>query len=166
MTRRIEKPESTLGVEDLREYPVWEYIPGAQTRDETWVSPVTKLPVSDLRHRLVGTTLHLAAGRTVDALIGNIHLQNVRSTRHFMSVTVIKSDGGRFDLARYHDVDYARRGPSALAGFLALSVNDVFPLKYDISSVCTGIAEVLRAEIPSEPRERLTDKELMELALE
>jgi hypothetical protein len=166
MSRRIEKSASRLGVGDIREYPVWEYIPGAQTRDEACVAPVTKLPVSDLRHRLVGTTLHLAAGQTVAALLGNIHLQSIRSTRHFMSVTVLKSDGSRFDLARYHDLDYDRRGPSALARFLALSVNDVFPVKYDISSVCVGAADVLRAEIPSEPEERLSDQELMELSLE
>jgi hypothetical protein len=46
-----------------------------------------------------------------------------------------------------------------LAGFLGLHVEEVFPIRYDISGVAVGLDEVVRGEIPAEPAERLTGEE-------
>jgi hypothetical protein len=90
----------------------------------------------------------------------------LRRTRQFLALTVFggESQGG-FTLARYFDVDYERRGPAALAGFLGLRVEEVFPVAYDIGAVAVGLAEVIRGSIPSEPAEKLTEEELTALAV-
>jgi len=162
----MKKPISELTQDDLVTHPVWEFLPETEDRAETWLSNVSGLPVDDLAGRLVGTFLRLRSGQAVPAILGNITLQSKRQTEHFLGVTVFRDDGQRFDLARYHDVDADRRGPSALADFLAMSEADIFPMSYDISPVATGLPEVVSGEILSEPKERLTQDELMDLAME
>ena len=108
----------------------------------------------------------IEAGRPVLAVLGNISLQSTRQTQHFLTVTVFRADGQTFDLARYHDVDADRRGPSALAGFLGLSEAEIFPITYDISSVANGLPEVVSGKIDREPKEHLSAEELLDLAIE
>lgn len=122
------------------------------------------LPVQTLDLRLVGTNLQLADGSTAWALLGNVSLDNVEATRHFMTVSVHLA-GKWFDLARYHDVDYARRDAQALAQFLRKDVSEVFPIAYDIAAVAKGPKEVLQGEVPALARVQLEQKDLIRLAL-
>jgi hypothetical protein len=162
---KIAKPVSELDVEDLQESPVWEYIPESEDHDETWVGPINDLPVADLSGRVIGVQLHLANGDLRWGMLGNISLRDPKPTSHSLTVSVRGADGGWFDLARYHDVDYRDRGPSALAAFLGLAICDVFPIRYDISAVAIGHDGVIRGSIPAEPAERLSEEELIELAM-
>ena len=98
-------------------------------------------------------------------MLGNIDPTNPRLTEHFLTVSVFRSDGALFHLARYHDLDAIERGPAALAAFLGLSLKAVFPLSYDVSAIVTGLPEVVRGTITSEPRERLTRAEVIALAV-
>ena len=56
-------------------------------------------------------------------------------------------------------------GPEALAKRLGLRVEDLFPIHYDISSLCVGDSAALIGLIDKEPKERLTRAQLMELTL-
>ena len=160
------KPVAALTPIDLGSYPVWQLLPESDDHDETWACPAGDLPVDDLTGCLVGTTLHLSCGATVPAILGNVSLHNKRKTEQFLCVRVFRADGDSFDLARYHDIDADRRGPTALAEFLGLSVTDVFPMTYDISSSANGLREVVLGTVPCEPDERLPRDELIDLALE
>src|SRR5262249_22191245 len=114
---------------------------------------------------IVGAKLTLANGQIVPGVLGNIDLGDPISTEHFLAVTVFDASGGRFRLARYHDIDYSRRGPIALASFLGLPVSSVFPIRYDVSDIAVGDAECLRRIILEVPASRLSDEELVELAV-
>jgi hypothetical protein len=92
-----------------------------------WVRSVTVLPVSKVTGKIVGTPVLLASGREVWALIGNVDSTNPRLTEHFLTLS-IEREGKWFHLARYHDCDYAERGPDALAQFLGVPVTDIFPI--------------------------------------
>ena len=70
-----------------------------------------------------------------------------------------------FDLARYHDPDYERRGPRAAADFLGLPLGAVFPISYDISHLALGSRNCLIGQIPAELGERLTRAELIAMAV-
>ena len=153
-----------LTVDDLTRYPVWEMVDGANSGD-VLVKPVRRLPARTLRNRLIGTNLLFADGSTAWALLGNISHSHLAATKHFMTVSVHHT-GKWFDLARYHDVDYARRDATALARFLSKEVSDVFPLTYDITSVATGLKEVLSGQVPALPQEQLGPGELISLSLE
>lgn len=110
--------------------------------------------------------MRLASGGSLPAVLGNISLNNAKCTKHFLTATVFRADGERFDLARYHDVDVDRRGPSALAAFLETPVDQVFPMEYDISQIALGSPEVTKGLIRQDAPERLSQSELIDLALE
>lgn len=164
MVTKPEKRVDELNEADLRYFPVWEYTNEENGGSELLVRPVASLPVSSLSNRLVGTDVRLANGSHVLGLLGNVDLANPRSTRHFLSLTVFRA-GSKFDLARYHDIGVRRFGPEALAAFLGLDVNAVFPIAYDLRELCVGLPEVLVGQLDQEPSERLTRAELIALAV-
>ncbi len=152
-----------LTTSDLAEFPVWEYVTGPD--DSVYVGSVKRYPVTDLQNRIVGTKVVLNNGDIFWAILGNIDLRNRRSTDQFLTMS-IERHCVWFDLARYHDVDYSRRGPHQLAQFLALPVTSVFPIEYDLSGYVSADPGLLKGIIPLEPRERLPQDQLIQLALE
>ena len=130
--------------------------------DNTWAYPVKKLPVRNLDNRVVLTQVRLNNGAVYPAMIGNLEVDNLELTKHFITLTIIK-DQERFDLARYHDVDYPRSGPESLAVFLSLSLDDVFPISYDISNVVSGHQGIIKGQIPKTVHNPLSREELMRL---
>ena len=162
MLHKIKNVEA-LTVADLKSFPVWEFV-NDDEKGETAVRPVRRTPVSTLDGRLVGSMVRLANDAEVWALIGNVDASDPRSTQHFLTLTVFR-DGRWFDLARYHDVDAHRRGPQALAEFLGLPIDQVFPISYDLSRLSKGDPAALIGTIEKEPRERLTRDQLIALAV-
>jgi hypothetical protein len=158
------KAVDKLTAEDIAGFPVWEYDTSGETerdRDETWVVPVTELPVSSLSSRVVGVTLRLG-GQAEVGLLGNIDLGNPQATREFATLSVYRA-GVWFHLARYFDADRDVRGPVQLAEFLGLSIAEVFPVHYDLSGVAIGHPETVRGSIEAEPQVRLTAPQRMVL---
>lgn len=157
------KPVDQLTLADLEAHRVWRFT-GSDSPDETMVRPVRRLPASKLDNVLVAVPLQLPSGAAVWGLLGNIDATSAEKTSHFLSVSVL--GGGRwFHLARYHDVDRGEREPEALAAFLGLTVPQVFPLAYDISNCCIGLADVVAGIVPVEPAVRLSRAELIALAV-
>jgi hypothetical protein len=157
------KPVSALSASDLAEHPVWRYSRD-DDRGEPTVRPISRLPVSSLAGKLVGTKVRLANGNEAWALIGNIDSQNRRLNQHFVTLS-IELDGRWFHLARYHDHDYDERGPEQLARFLGLGVDEVFPIAYDIRPFALGDSDALTGVVAKEPSERLTRAQIIALAV-
>lgn len=154
------KPVELLEIGDLEANAVWEFVSGG----ETVVRPVRRLPVKSLTARLVGTQVRLSNGTAIWALIGNIDPNNPRLTEHFLTLSVLKS-GKWFTLSRYHDFDYAEKGPESLASFFGLPVDEVFPISYDVSEQVSGDLAALSGTIPKEPKEKLTRSEIIAMAV-
>ena len=114
------KNVNLLEPSDLRNDPVWEFA-NRDEPGETSVFPVETLPVPNLAGRVVGAQVLLSSGSEVWAKISNVDVFNLRATRHFLAISLWLQ--GRWNsLARYHDPDYARRGPDALAALLAFAL--------------------------------------------
>jgi hypothetical protein len=160
----MKRPSGKLTAQDFAKFPVWRFT-SDDTPDETYVSPVRKLPVKRVDGCIIGCKVHLANGTALQGVVANLNLTDPRCNEHFLALSVFGEDGDRFRLARYHDVDFARRGPDALAAFLRLPISAVFPITYDVSDVVSGRHAVLRGVINAEPNERLTRKEIISLAL-
>ena len=155
----------SLTVQDLSIYPVWSFVNDDQ-RGETLVRPVKRLPVKSLSGKLVGTTVGLSGGVTVWAMLGNVDVTSATLNEHLLTLSVVK-DGVWFTMARYHDPDWRSNGPSALAAFLGLSVEQVFPISYDLSSIAIGTTRALVNCIPAAaPEHRLSRAEIIKLAVE
>ena len=162
----IVKAVDELTPSDFAVHPVWEFVNDGEANlpHEAFVRPAHIIPVSSGDSRLLGTELTLADGRRVNGFLGNVDLQEPVSTEHFSTVTVFDDCGNRFDLARYHDVDFESRGPAALARFLKSNVESVFPMTYDISTIAVGEPESIRRTIRAVPDSRLSRDELIQLA--
>jgi hypothetical protein len=157
------KPVESLTVADFKAHPVWEYLNDDEI-GETMTRPVEKLPVETLDDRLVGTQVRLANGSQVWGLIGNVEVTDPRATQHFLTLS-IEHGGEWFYLPRYHDIGFPAEGPEALARFLGLGVDDVFPISVDIRRYVRGNPAALALTVPKEPRERLTSAELSAMAV-
>lgn len=129
------------------------------------VRPLKKLPARSLTATLVGADVRLASGMKVMALLGNIDATNPRLTEHFLTLSVYRGDGVIFHMARYHDVDSDTRGPDALAAFLKMKKEEVFPIAWDIRQLAIGDPTALHGEIEATPKERLTRAQIIALAL-
>jgi len=156
---------SRLGVKDISKHPVWEFEnQDTNARSDRRIRPIVDLPVKSLAGRLVGTQVQLASGEMRWAVLSNITLTNPKKSAHFLTAW-IEDHGQWFELARYFDVDYRRRGPEQLAQFLGMGMAEVFPISYDISSLAEGPPGVLRGHIDKDPHERLTEDEIVALAI-
>jgi hypothetical protein len=154
---------SSLRVSDLEKYAVWRFANGDET-DDTAIRPVKGLPVSTLTGRFVGTRVRLASGDCLWGIVGNLDARNAEMNEHFVTIS-IERKGRWFHLARYHDADYAERGPQALAGFLGLAVDDIFPISYDVRRFVKGNTAGLKGSISKEPRVRLTRAQIIAMAV-
>jgi len=157
------KAVDSLAVADLQAFPVWQYT-GHEGVDETFVRPVKRTPVTSLAGKLIGTQVTLANSERVWALIGNVDPTNPQMTEHFLTLSV-ERNGRWFTLARYHDFDFVEHGPEALAQFLGLPVDEIFPITYDICQVAEGDEAALRGQIRKAPRERLSRSEIIAMAV-
>jgi len=155
---------TSLRPTDLVVNPVWEFV-SRDEPDETYIHPVAELPADSLDNRIVGAEVELANGSRAWALLGNIVLNDVRQTRHFLTVSVFVRDEW-FHLARYHDIDHEERGPAKLARALELTLDEVFPIKYDIGTWVSGAAaDTVRGTLHAVPLERLSRADLIKLAV-
>ena len=157
------KSIAALTVDDLIRAPVWRYVRADQA-GEIALRPVTKVPVANLGETVLGTQVRLANGSLRWALLGNVEPINARMTMHFLTLS-LERDGTWFHLARYHDFDYAERGPDALASFLNLPLEDIFPIVYDLRHLALGDPAVLAGAVPQTPRERLSREAVIALSL-
>lgn len=155
------KPVDSLELADLEAHPIWAFCTG-DVCDVHWVK---KVPVRDLAGKLVATEVCLANGTKAWALIGNVQPGDARLTAHVLTLSVLK-DNVWFRLARYHDYDYNERGPAALALFLGLSVDEVFPISYDITRYVLGDPGGLSGTIQKEPLEKLTESQLITMVVQ
>jgi hypothetical protein len=153
---------SSLRVADLEKHPVWQFTTDGD--EDTAIGPVKRLPVSTLARKVVGTRLQLANGDCVWGVIGNLDTKNAEMHEHFLTLS-IKRMSRWFHLARYHDVDYSDRNPQALARFLGLGVDEIFPITYDVRKYVKGNPATLTGRVLKEPRVRLTRAEIIAMAV-
>jgi hypothetical protein len=155
------KPAESLTVADFQAHPVWEFLNDDEI-GETMVQPVEKLPVESLDNRLIGLQVRLANGSRIWALIGNFDITNQRAIQHFLTLSIDRN-GKWFHLARYHDSGFPAEGPEALARFLGLHVDDVFPISVDVRRYVRGDPTALTPIVLKEPKEKLTREEIRAL---
>jgi hypothetical protein len=163
MTKDTSKPVEDLQLSDIKEHPVWYFVNDDEL-GETVVSPERKLPVKDISGRLVFDQVLLANGKKIWAMLGNVIPTSPVETSHFLSFSTIRNRKW-FHLARYFDAAYSIYGPNALAEFLGLDVDDVFPIQYDIRRYAKGDPLALAGNILKEPAERLTEDQILKMII-
>lgn len=157
------KPIDTLSVADIEKNSVWQYVSSRNT-GEVCVKPVKKVPVASPSGKVIGAQVCFASGAKAWALIGNIDTENPSLMEHFITLS-IERDGVWFQLARYHDHDFSERGPDALAQFLNMKVDSIFPIIVDVREYLRGNPAVLVFEVLKEPKNKLSREEIIAMAV-
>ena len=153
---------------DFAKFPVGEYVLATEWipwRDETWVKPVTHLPVDSLANRLVGTTLSLANRQRFFGVLSNISVRHVRATRQFIGVEIFH-ERKSYALQRAQSPMIPYLNAAGLADALGLRIEQVFPISYDLSGIAVGDAEIIKGSIEAEIPEELTEEARMKLIVE
>ena len=161
MTIALKKLED-LGPDDFLAFPVWEFALDQEGAGETLMRPVTDLPADHMLTRIVGTKATLADGSKLWIGLENLDPGSAYKTKHLLSVAVFNGQEW-FPLDRYHDYDLKNHGPHALARFLGKTVEQVFPIRYDVTSCVVGPADALRGFIESDPQDKLTREQVLDL---
>jgi len=71
----------------------------------------------------------------------------------------------RFVDRGYHDIDATRRGPRVLAAALRQSIDQVFPIRYDLRTYVQNAPPWLEGAIRRSPRQRLARAQIIALAV-
>lgn len=143
MTSPQKTPDS-LTLFDLEKYPAWQFSNDDQA-GELLIEPITNFPISNPLGVLFGVLLRLRNDRKIWGILSNLNFENPELNKHFLSLSVEQA-GKWFHVARYHDFDYAERGPEALANLLKMSTEDIFPISYDITKLGKGKPECLERD--------------------
>ena len=157
------QPVTRLRPDDLKVHPIWRFV-AADEPDETYVLPVSARRVPRLTGKIVGTEVTLADGSRRWALLSNVDAGNPELTEHFITLSLFVA-GRWFHLARYHDVDAAKRGPRVLAAALRRPIGKVFPIRYDLRAYVRNAPAWLEGAIHRTPRQRLTRARVIALAV-
>jgi hypothetical protein len=156
-TAATRKTIEQLRPADFEQWPVWTF--EGSGNEDILLRPVTKTPVTDLGGSIVGTFVKLANGSNVFATFGNVYPEDPRATRHLITPSFAMPNGKWFNLARYFEPTVRLFGPKNLAEALGLTVEEVFPIEYDLRPFVVGQEEVLKGTILAEPLERLSPEE-------
>lgn len=147
----------------LRKHPVWEFT-NDDEGNETQVRPVKKLPVTSGDGRVFGCEIRFADGTEAFAMIGNWSLKEKEPNEHFRTLTVFFK-GKEHCRLRYHDFDFEKRGPTALARKIGKKPDEIFPISYDLSAVAKGAADCVGGVILAEPKAKLSRQAIIALAV-
>jgi hypothetical protein len=158
---RISFPE--LSAQHLSKHSVWRFT--NDDADELELEPAVEVVFSDLSGLVIGTHVTFADGSSHWGLIQNISFAGPAVNDHFVTLSVHRN-GEWFPLARYHDIQIEEYGPNRMAAFMGKPVEDVFPIVYDLREVLNSASTSLVGAIRSSPLLRLTEAELISLALD
>lgn len=159
----MRKNFNDLCVNDILEHPIWRFT-NNNPQDELEIEAIDGSNLTDLGGVTLSSKVTFADGSSQLALFQNVSLAGQKVNDHFLSLTIEK-DGEWFPLARYHDVAFDRHGPLQLSSFVGKKVQDVFPIEYDLREILKSHASRLVGVVHAEPPVRLTDEQLISLAL-
>lgn len=127
-------------ISDFEMHPVWREKPLGK------YIPETTLPVDDLSDCLIGANVVLSNGAEIFSILSNICNNSPLVTSLTIQIIVFK-ENEMFYLDRGRKL---LRPAESLANFLELDVNDVFPIRYDVTKYSTGDPNSLIGEIWSD----------------
>lgn len=151
---------------DYRAFPVWEFCAlDDRLDDEMSVRPVEVVPVDDLDGRFIGCKFMLKDGSSVFGVISNIDPFDALFTSHYVTISIFVNEK-LVHLSRYHDVDSEHNTAEVFSKSLGKSVEQVFPILYDISDYLIGQTECVRNYVSLKHPKQLSREELRKLLFE
>jgi hypothetical protein len=137
------RPLEEISFQELLDVGVWEYDLDEEDytdeQDETWLRPTLEVPVDDSFFGVFAVPVRLGNGQQIPAVLHCIDLREPTKDNTAAGLTVEKDEircCDEFDV---------------MAQFLGLSMDDVFPITYDLSAYAIGHSEAVRGVINRPP---------------
>jgi hypothetical protein len=151
---------------DLEEYWLWRSVP-AKSDGELRVRPVKveKTTKGFSAGSLAATKVKCADGSQYWALIEGIHPDKPEFSKHNRELRLFVDGFGWFQLAQYFDSDEYRHkhGENVLCTLLGKTIEDVFPISFDLSDKSDSGSPCLVGTFEINPAWGLAREEIMNL---
>jgi hypothetical protein len=157
----MKKTALQLKPNDFSKYPVWEW--DLDSDDET-LKPVVKYPVADLGNRILGLKCILANGDEKHCTLSNVELSDPVKNEHFLFISIF-INGKYVSKPRYFDISYNRE-MSSLVSVMKLSMDEIFPIRWDVSAFVSNKSKVKNGVIRDKPDILLTNAQIIDLAVD
>lgn len=146
----VAKSFSQLTALDLVAFSVWRHKAGDNLgpgEDESWVEPVTELPISDAFDHYFAVAVTLADGTTEKALVGKTEPSSPQINEKNQLFVFFRGTHQHqwTNSPPWFKPEIA--DPAALAALLGRAVDEVFPFTYDLNSQLVGHPNVLRRSV-------------------
>jgi hypothetical protein len=160
----LAKPANKLTPRDWETYPVWTFDldnEGKPGRDETWMVPVKKLPATDIRNGGCRAKATLACGKPVTIVLRGVDLnpeQSLKLIAQYRIKPITKAERAerlKPKIPKFRIFvkgawwDSQMNGLGDLTKALGLTIQEIFPIDYDISAFAVGVGFAVRGKIPS-----------------
>jgi hypothetical protein len=138
------KAVTEISTTDLAEHPIWEYC-DSTNEDGYALVPLTDLPVDSLDQRIVGTRVTLGNGTMLWAVLsgGDLSLPTFVEED---SGLILYVDDERVSLGSAWERELPGYGAGDLCRKLGLTMEEVFPITFDVSHLVTGDRPALRGQ--------------------
>lgn len=146
----VAKSFPQLTAEDLVALSVWRHKAGDNLglgEDESWVEPVTELPVSDAFDHYFAVVVTFADGTNEKALVGKTEPSSPQINEKNQLFVFFRATNQHHwtNNPPWYKPEIA--DPAALAAFVDRAVDEVFPFTYDLNSQLVGHPQVLRRAV-------------------
>lgn len=154
---RMSFPE--LSASDISKHPIWRFT-NNDLVDELEIESVDRRVFRNLDGLIISSNVTFSDGSIHLALFQNVSLTDPEMNDHFLSLTV-ERNGKWFPLACYHNPAIEKWGPLQLAAFMGKTVEEIFPIHYDLRDVLNSDSPTLVGIVRAEPLVRLTEDEII-----
>jgi hypothetical protein len=160
----LAKPANKLTPKDWKKYPVWTFDSGNEGqpgRDETWMVPVKKLPATDITNGGCRAKATLACAKPITLVLCGVDLnpeQTLKVMAQYRVKPMTKAERAEYlkpttphfrIFVKGEWWDSELNGPGDLTEGLGLTIQEIFPIDYDISAFAVGIDYAVKGKIPS-----------------
>jgi hypothetical protein len=147
--------------ENFENFPIWRFC-GSDSDGEPMVAPLKSSRVRSLRSRVLGSQAMFANGELHWAILANFDIEREKVTEHFVILSVWTGTNW-FHLARYFDPWFDTHGPPCFAQAIDKPIDDIFPIRYDISEHVPKSCRHASGEIQKSHPSPISNEERMDL---
>lgn len=159
-------PLDELKPEELNVVWLWEYTPSKDGR--LWVKPIKTTKTKKFSGRIAACEVVFADGSRHTAMIEGIDIETPEFSKHHRELILWISTHGWFRLAQYYCNDDVKAicGDEVLCKIVNKSLNEVFPIKFDLRDRSSIDSTCLSGAFEHNPSWGLSGADVMKILVE
>ena len=159
-------PLDELNPNELGHIWLLEYVPSKDGR--LWVKPIKTNETKKFSGRIAGCEVTLADGTQNSAFIEGIDIETPKFSKHHRTLILWIPASGWFQLAKYYSNDELKAicGDEVLCNVLGKSLDEVFPISFDLRDRSSIDSPCLTGTFEHNPSWGLSGAEVMQILVD